>query len=196
MPASSPTPPTLADFESWVDEHTSVLVAFARRRLRDPRIAEETVQETFLAAWRARETFQGRSTLRTWLIGILQRKIVDAIRKESRSVPLTAAEQNLDDLFDEDEHYRTQVHPWAGVPEQDYARQEFRQNLKTCLDSLPVRLAQVFTLREVDGLERDAICQTLSVSSSNYWVMLHRARLKLRECLESRWFGAVREESP
>jgi RNA polymerase sigma-70 factor (ECF subfamily) len=195
VPSSSQTLPTLTEFESWVDDYTPALVAFAHRRLRDLRLAEDAVQETFLAAWSHRHAFEGRSTVRTWLTGILRRKVVDTIRRENRLPPLLPDEQNLDEIFDTEEHYRFQTLPWVGIPDQDYARREFRQNLRTCLDDLPPRLAQVFTLREVDGLAKSEICSTLKISSSNYWVMLHRARMKLRNCLESLWLRVLPEGS-
>ncbi len=195
-PASGKTavrPPDLVDFDAWVDTHALAMAAYARRALRDARLAEDAVQETFLAAWRSRAPFEGRSAVRTWLFGILRRKIVDAIRKESRRESFEDKDRTVDDLFDDEDHYRSTVLPWNGSPERDYERREFWRSFRTCLDGLPKRLAQTFTLREVDGLGSDEICRALGVSSSNYWVMLHRARVKLRDCIQHSWYGLMPE---
>ena len=181
--------PTLADFEAWVDAHAPALVSYARRTMRDQRLAEDAVQETFLAAWRGRAPFEGRSAVRTWLFGILRRKIVDAIRKESRRETHEDRDQTIDDLFDDEDHYRAAILPWSGSPDRDYERREFWQSFKACLERLPERLARTFSLREVEGLESAEICRILGISNSNYWVMLHRARMQLRDCLQDRWYG-------
>lgn len=166
---------------------------YALMRLRDPDSAEEVVQETFLAGLKARERFSGRSTERTWLVGILKHKIVDLIRKRTRERPSHDgdASETLDtleqDLFDKSGHWKHGPANWLVDPDAVNQRSEFRGVFSSCLDDLPPRLANAFALRELDSATSAEICKALDITETNLWVMLHRARLKLRGCLEINW---------
>lgn len=177
--------------EQWLDEYGDYLYRYALARLRDSSIAEEAVQETFLAAWKNRKSFKGGATLRTWLTGILKYKIVDEIRKRTRERALLVpedGEETLDDLFDKLGHAKSPANIWHGDPSKDFERVEFWACFHSCLSKLPQKLADAFVMREVDGLASNEICKDLGLTSTNYWVIIHRARLKLRECLEKNWF--------
>ncbi len=183
------------DPQRWLDEHGDSLYRYALLRLRNPEAAEDAVQETLVAAFHARERFTGKSSVRTWLIGILKHKIIDSIRKAARERPVS--ELNEEDretaerLFDEQGHWRSSAAPsdWGAGPREALERKEFMQALEQCMSKLPERLAAVFALRELEQMETEEICNVLSISPTNLWVMLHRARLRLRECLEVNWFG-------
>jgi RNA polymerase sigma-70 factor (ECF subfamily) len=179
--------------ESWVENYGDFLYRFALSRVKDPAVAEDLVQETFLAALRARENFKGRSAGRTWLIAILKHKIVDYIRKKIRE-PSTDKIETLSDSAESDFDARGewQVRPskWAINPGKIYEQKEFMDVLYRCLAELPSRLAQAFMLREIDGLGTEEICKELDITATNSWVMLYRARMSLRHCLESKWLGA------
>lgn len=158
-------------------------------------MAEDLVQETLIGALRAREHFAGKSSERTWLIGILKHKLVDHWRKRMREVPLevVAAEEDPDQLlqrlFDasDKDHWRARPSIWAD-PHAALQDQQFWDVLSACLAGLPPAQAQAFSLCEIDGLEGTEACKVLAVAPTNLWVMLHRARLRLRQCLELNWF--------
>jgi len=185
------------DPEHWVDQHGDYLFRYALLRLRDPELAEDVVQEIFLAALQAREKFSGRSSERTWLVGILKHKIVDHIRKASRERPFSDIESSADaadtlhpmeKLFDEKGKWKVAPIEWTG-PNTVLERKEFWEVFERCLSDLPARLCDAFSLREMDGLSTEEVCNVLHVSATNFWVMLHRARMRLRRCLEINWFG-------
>jgi RNA polymerase sigma-70 factor, ECF subfamily len=184
----------------WVDRHGDYLYAFAFSRVHEETIAEDLVQETLLAALQARNAFSGKSNERTWLTGILKHKIIDHFRRASRQVDLTDEEKDMssyDYLFERDDewngHWNNNLAPiqWSSTPEAVLERSEFRGIVTHCLGELPERAANAFALREMEGLEAKEICDVLMISLSNYWVLMHRARLHLRRCLEFNWFRKV-----
>lgn len=184
----------------WVDEHGDCLFRFALVRLRDESLAEDLVQETLLAAIQSLNSYVGKSTERTWLISILKHKIIDYYRKSSKQIQLTEEDLDLsgfDHIFQRtdgwDGHWRIPLRPieMTETPEQTLERAEFWEVLQGCLSALPVRVANVFTLREIDGLTSAEICQVLSLSANNFWVIMHRARMQLRTCIEFKWFRTI-----
>lgn len=187
----------LSDPEEWVEQHGDYLFRCALLRVRDRVVAEDLVQETFLAALQARDRFAGQSSERSWMVGILKHKIVDRFRKDIRERPAedqAALEQGPEDdgSFDGDGHWKldqTVPMDWPDHPGRVLERKQFWEALGRCVGKLPPNMAQVFTLREVDEVESDAICEMLNISSSNLWVLLHRARKHLRQCLEANFFG-------
>ncbi|PWU13589.1 MAG: RNA polymerase subunit sigma [Verrucomicrobia bacterium] len=197
-PEPGPKPASgLSDPERWVDEHGDYLFKFALVRLRDPVKAEDAVQEAFLAALKSGHPFEGRSVERTWLAGILKNKIFDHYRKAGR-------ETNFTDL----EFYRGEegdpfvaggvgkggwIHElgpqeWPN-PGESLDNDLFWKTYQDCSSKLPQKVAAAFNLRELDGMESKEICALLGISDNNLWVMLHRARMALRQCLETNWFG-------
>lgn len=177
-----------------LDRHRPRLLRFAKLHLHDPASAEDAVQETLLAALQSAGSFTGQSSVGTWLVGILKHKVVDTIRRTSRERPLElgADEVSLEDLgalFQDDGHFLDKPADW-GDPEAALTQRRFFEALERCLQDLPKNTARVFTMREVTGLECEEICKELGISSTNCWVLLYRARLRLRTCLEQRWFGA------
>jgi len=180
-------PATAADIEI----HRPYLLRYARLHLANPAQAEDVVQETLLAALEGGERYSGRSTLRTWLTGILKHKIIDQIRRASREQPLVDDERSeaeaVDALFAADGHWREFPQDWDN-PETALDNGRFWKAFELCLQRLPARTAQVFRMREVMELPTEDICKALDISATNCWVMLHRARLVLRECLQLTWF--------
>lgn len=181
----------------WVDEHGDCLFRFALMRLRDESLAEDMVQETLLAAFQSLKSYGGKSSERTWLIGILKHKIIDYYRKNSKL--MQPADEDMDltgvnKFFERDDewngHWQVKLRPVeiTETPEQVLERAEFWEVMQNCLSGLPVRVASVFTLREMDGLTSEEICEVLSLSANNFWVIMHRARMQLRRCVEIKWF--------
>jgi len=168
------------------------LLKFALLQLRNPTWAEDAVSETLLAALEKPQSFGGRSQLKSWLIGILKHKLVDQIRRQTKEMSTSSSEdedEGLEDqLFGQDGHWRNAPQDW-GNPEQNLHQVEFFRVLEACVENLPGQQGRLFMMREWLELETDEICKQLTITPTNLWVMLHRARLKLRECLEVRWFN-------
>jgi RNA polymerase sigma-70 factor (ECF subfamily) len=181
----------LAELES----HRRALLRYAMAQLRDESHAEDCVQETIEAAIRNAGRFGGNSAVRTWLIGILKHKILDHFRRASRERPLPVEDEtsldDLDALFKDDGHYLERPAAWAD-PEQALTQREFFEVLEACMDKLPKNTALVFKLREIMGIEVEEICKELSITANNCWVLIYRARMALRACLEQRWFMSAR----
>lgn len=182
------------DFQTELARHRSYLLRVARLQLRDAALAEDVVQDTLTAALTGRAGFTGKSSLKTWLTDILKHKIVDAIRHRQRE-PMAAStlddEADLDDfegLFKVNGAWQSPPSDW-GDPEEAASRQEFMVVLDFCLDKLPPKTARVFMMREVMELTTEEICKELAITANNLWVILYRARMSLRECLELNWFA-------
>ncbi len=189
-----------ADPSEWVDLHGDHLYRYALLRLRDAALAEDVVQETLLAALQSRRDFEGRSAERTWLTGILKHKLVDHFRRASRQVcasPDEGEEFGHDELFRREGEWRGHFAPdrapveWLATPAELLEQGEFWGTFRRCLSPLPARLASAFTLREMEGMASEEICEVLGINVNNLWVMLHRARMHLRRCLELNWFAGV-----
>jgi len=182
--------PDRDEAESWVDRYGEILYRFALVRVKNPDIAEDLVQETFLAALRGRENFQGRSSLKSWLVAILKHKIVDHIRKSVKEKVLENFDSLADQVetnFDDRGKWKFRPQNWTVDPVKLYQQKEFMDILYQCLAQLRGRQAEVFMLREVDGLSTEELCKELNITATNSWVMLYRARMGLRLCLEENW---------
>jgi RNA polymerase sigma-70 factor (ECF subfamily) len=175
------------NFRARVEAERPYLLRYASLQLRDPQAAEDAVQETLLAALAGEASFQGRANLRTWLTGILKHKIIDAIRKGSRELPAASAEE-FDALFDERGHWIDMPTAWSD-PDAALDQKRFFAALELCLGRLPQKTAQTFMMREHLGLDTGEICKELAITSTHCWVLLYRARMALRECLQKEWFG-------
>jgi len=180
----------------WVDEFGDYLFRYAVARVRNEALAEDLVQETFLAAIRGQERFSGRSSVKTWLTGILKHKIIDHYRKAYREPlisDLSPLDEAQDKQFNEWGHWlMNDVVPprkWKDEQIENLDRKEFWVYFKKCADELPERIRNVFIMRELDGADSSDICEVLGISSQNYWTIMHRARSALRHCLERTWFA-------
>ena len=182
----------MSDFAQQIERLRPQLLRFARAQLRNDAWAEDAVSETLLAALERPLSFGGQSQLKTWLIGILKHKVVDQLRRHTREATILVGQddEDLDDaLFQADGHWRDPPQDW-GDPDAACSRKQFFEVLELCCESLPPVQARVFTMREWLVRGSDEICAELAITSSNLWVLLHRARLRLRDCLQLRWFNA------
>ena len=175
------------DAIDWLDDHGDELFRFAMARVNRKDVAEELVQETFLAAVAKRDQFRGEAKVKTWLIGILRRKIVDYYRKRQRGVQYVPEADDLAAFFSPHGHIKN-VSKWSGDPSKQMENREFWETFQQCMKKLRTPWAEVFTLRVMDGMTTSDICESLEISESNLSVRLHRARLALRDCLERNWF--------
>lgn len=179
-----------------LEEHRPVLLKFAMLQLHNEVHAEDAVQETILAAIQGAERFAGGSSVRTWLIGILKNKIIDQIRRTTRERAPEPADDDaslaeVDAMFDERGSHVEKPAKW-GSPEQALSQREFFEVLEKCMEGLPGNTARVFMMREVMGLDTGEICNELGISATNCGVLLYRARMGLRACLDQRWFASRR----
>lgn len=185
------------DPTEWLDLYGDYLYRYAMFRLRNATAAEDIVQETLLSALQSRARYRGQSQEKTWLIGILKHKILDHFRKLGKSREISEADyQSDDDYYPFDTtgkwvgHWVTEQAPrdWQVDAAAGLEQKEFWEVFNRCVSELPEKTAIAFTLREIDGLSSEEICDVLNLSPNNLWVMLHRARLKLRSLLEIHWF--------
>lgn len=186
------------DPETWVDQYGDYLYRFALSRIKDQAVAEDLVQETFMAALRGRKNFKGRSAVKTWLSAILKHKIVDYLRKKTREHVINDTDtitETVDGFFHKNGSWKIRPGKWNLDPSKVYEQREFMDTLFKCLSELPDRLSKIFMLREMEGYSTKEICNALEISSTNSWVMLYRARTFLRRCLERFWFNRIKEEN-
>lgn len=180
----------LGDPTQWVDRCGDALLQYAVTRVGDRETAEDLVQETFLAAFKARRDFDGRAAFSTWLIAILRRKIIDHYRKEART--LATAEAEIDEVapqFDKAGHWTVPPAKWGSAGANHAENSEFWEVVRHCLTGLPRHLAQAFELRELGLASVQEASEIAGISPRNLSVRLHRSRLLLRDCLQSHWFN-------
>lgn len=181
-------------FEQQLIDCRQYLLRFARLQLRNDTWAEDAVSETVLAALAKPQAFANRSQLKTWLVGILKHKVIDALRQHRREVNglSTTEDDDTDPLdhigFKADGHFAQVPANW-GNPEQQVSSRQFFEVLNACANKLPPTQGRLFLMREWLELSSDEICKELDLTPTNLYVQLHRARLRLRECLELNWFA-------
>ena len=184
----------MSDFAQAVQALRPQLMRYARSQLRNEAWAEDAVSETLLAALEKPQAFAGGSQLKTWLVGILKHKLVDQLRRQAREATVLDRDDQEDPdlhLFDASGHWRELPIEWADHPEAALDQRQFLAVLDACVEQLPDTQGRVFMMREWLELDSDEICKALAISSTNLWVLLHRARLRLRDCLQLRWFGPL-----
>lgn len=181
-------------FAAEIETHRRYLMRVAQLQLRDADAAQDVVQDTIVAALAGAARFDGRSSVRTWLTGILKHKIVDAIRHRQKApLPLTTIDDEtsideFDGLFGADGRWDPPPSDW-GDPEAALAQRQFFDVMELCLEKLPPQAGRAFMMREVMELETQEICKELAITANNLWVILYRARMALRACLEKQWFA-------
>lgn len=173
--------------ESWVDDHADAMYRFALRRVKDQHAIEDILQETFLSALKAQESFRGDSEVRTWLIAILRLKIVDYYRKQSKDKKIEDAriEQSMTCNLNRTD----KLTEWNVSPSNTLESQEFWAAFYSCVSRLPETLSQAYLMKEIDGCASTTICETLNISPENLAVRIFRARAALRDCLDANWFA-------
>jgi RNA polymerase sigma-70 factor (ECF subfamily) len=174
----------------WVEAYGDYLFRYANVRLRNANASEEVVQETFLNGVKYQQQYSGAGTERAWLLGILKRKIVDYVRKRNRQAKVGQYEDDHDptnQLFDAKGNWNKKSIPWSTLPDQKMESSELWDVVRECMTHLPAGQADVFTLSVMEDMDSDEVCETLSISPSNLWVRMHRARLGLAKCVGSKW---------
>jgi RNA polymerase sigma-70 factor (TIGR02943 family) len=189
----------MLDPDQWITRYSDYLFSIAILKTRSKETAQDLVQETFLSAYKALDTFKGNSSEKTWLTAILHNKIIDYYRKKDllrdASGYLNDSDESFSATFFEDDarrkgHWKREAFPdvWEKDASDAIQRKEFFAVLQACIAKLPVKLVPVFIAKVMDEENADVICKELNITSSNYWVMLHRAKVLMRSCLETNWF--------
>lgn len=182
----------LSDPKQWVDLYADDLYAYALKMIPDPSQAENLLQETFLAALQSRNSFKGNSSEKTWLISILRHKITDHIRRKYKEIPVTdlaAEDASIDGFFDKiSQALPKSPGTWEIRPDQVLEKDDFWMAFEDCLKRLPPKTAEAFSLSEMEEMRSKEICKVLNVTATNLWSLLHRARVQLRQCLQTKWF--------
>jgi RNA polymerase sigma-70 factor (ECF subfamily) len=180
----------------WVDQYGDALFHFAIARVKNREVAEDLVQDTFLAAVQSQERFKGHSSEKTWLFGILKHKVIDHYRKTKATMyaqNILDDPGNLEAFFNAKGGWQIRPAHWRTNPGKTQEIKEFLDHFYRCLSVLPQRTADAFVYREVDGLSTEEICKHLDITATNCWVLLYRARMLLRKCLEIVGFGRQQE---
>lgn len=192
MPAAA-TSDKHALFTEWVQKHTSELLRFARNRVKDPAVADDLVQLALVSAWETMDRFAGDSSPRTWLFAILKHKLADHYRKVYREgIKVSGTDTMGDDpsetLFVPNGHWHAEHRPQSeeDVFQEDDENEKLDRALRHCLDALPENWRSVVEMKYLHDKDSDAIREAMGLSEANYWQQVHRAKLKLRACIEGR----------
>lgn len=178
--------PIEVDATKWVDSYGDALFAFAVSRLRDRNLAEEAVQETFLSALKSIDQFRQTGTEGAWLMGILKRKVIDQARSQAKQPATLGNDPVVSALFDKRGNWSKSAKANGSMRLDSIERDEFKVVFHECLEKLPPTQASTFWLREVQQENAEDVCKALEISTSNLWVLMHRARLALAECMKIR----------
>lgn len=183
-------PDTLLNPHRWVDTYADALYSYIVHRVNDTGLAEDMVQDTFLSAWKARDSFKGEASEKSWLFAICKNKIIDHYRKKAKDIVQPVPQSSpTDAFFDEADHWTQEDKPvdWGIHYEQTIEGKEFYKVLTHCKKKLQEIQQSVFSMKYLEDLDSTEICKALGISTSNYWVLIHRAKLQLRACLEKNW---------
>lgn len=170
----------------WVNEYADDLYQYTFQRVRDKPTAMDIVQEVFLSAWKNFESYRKDAAIKTWLLSILKNKIIDYYRSTVHS----STGDSGWSYFDSQEHWTEESAPveWNAGQVHKMEQDEFFRILAQCKDKLQQLQKMVFAMKHIDDMKSDEICRLLNITASNYWVIMHRAKVQLRACLEVNWF--------
>jgi len=181
-------------FENWVNEYSDALYSWSFYKTSSRETAEDLVQDTFLAAYNKFESFKGDSQPKTWLFSILNNKIIDHYRLSSKTTKKTvslsedSAYEITEGFFDEAENWKsTAINPVWNQDEELLDNPDFNNVMQFCMDDLPENWRFAVTSKYLTDKKADEICQDLNITVSNYWQIIHRAKLVLKKCLEMKW---------
>jgi len=180
------------DPDQWISNYSDALYSYTLPRVNDTALAEDIVQETFLSAWKARDSFKGEASEKSWLYTICRNKIIDHYRKKAKDITQPMAQNDrTDNYFDDVEHWTGEDKPgdWGIDYQQPIDNKEFYKVLENCKKKLQQLQQSVFVMKYMENLDSAEICKALGITSSNYWVLIHRAKLQLRGCLEKNWIN-------
>lgn len=175
--------------ETWVDRYSDYLYNYTIVRVNDHEVAQDIISDTFLAGLKSKDNFKGEATERTWLISILKRKIIDHYRRTNSNKGKAEVRINYNDTNNEGDWLEEQVEDFSEMNAQEsMENEELGLAILGCLDSINEKQAEIFKLKTIDGIDTETICNEYNITPSNLWVIIHRARKALADCLETNWF--------
>ncbi|EAR13628.1 RNA polymerase sigma-70 factor [Polaribacter irgensii 23-P] len=179
------------DSNKWIDKYADYLYNYSISRVNNSDLAKDLVQETFFAGLKSASNFEGRATERTWLVSILKRKIIDHYRKINSAKGQAEVRMNFYENGENEGSWLEERVPqsWDNSVEKKLENTELKSQLEICMDRLPEKYAMVFKMKTIQEFETAEICKELDITASNLWVILHRARVQLRKCMEDNWFN-------
>ena len=179
------------DPNKWIDKYSDYLFKYTLARVSDYELSKDIVQDTFFSALKSAKNFEGKATERTWLISILKRKIIDYYRKINSKKGKAEVRMNFYNDGDNEGDWLEERVPqtWDNMAEKQLENKELQNQINSCIDKLPEKYAMVFKMRTIQEIDTEVICNELEITSSNLWVIIHRARTQLRRCLEDNWFN-------
>ena len=183
--------PYLLHPDTWVDQYADYLFNYAVTRVSDAEIAKDLVQETFLAGLKSAKNYKGEAAERTWLIAILKRKVIDHYRKINSKKGKAEVRMTYNSNIDSDGDWLEEqvADPFSLLENDEIENEELGLAIQNCIDKLPKKQAQVFKMKTIQGISTEDICNELRINPSNLWVMIHRSRTALMDCLNQNWFN-------
>jgi RNA polymerase sigma-70 factor (ECF subfamily) len=178
--------------DQWVHQYADALYSFTLPRVNDSALAQDIVQETFLSAWKARDSYKGEASEKNWLFTICRNKIIDHYRRKAKDIMVHLDDTSGEDTyFDDHSHWQAGREPadWGNTADEQVDRKEFYQAFEGCRKKLHDAQQSVFVMKYLEDLDSAEICKALGITPSNYWVLIHRAKLQLRSCLEKNWIN-------
>jgi RNA polymerase sigma-70 factor (TIGR02943 family) len=175
----------------WIDNYADYLYNYSISRVNNSDLAKDLVQDTFFAGLKSAKNFQGKASERTWLVSILKRKIIDYYRKINSKKGQSEVRMSFYDDGENEGSWLEERVPqsWDNASEKKIENEELKNQLESCIQKLPEKYAIVFRMKNVQEFETEEICKELGITSSNLWVIIHRARTQLRKCMEDNWFN-------
>mgnify|MGYP003109034119 CR=1 FL=1 len=183
-------PKHLINPDQWIDRYSDYLFNFTVSRVNDREKAKDLVQDTFFAGLKSMKNFKGEASERTWLISILKRKIIDHYRKINSKKGQAEVRMTYNSTEDEGDWLEERIaDPFDKTAQDTLENDELGDAIYNCLDKLPEKQATVFKMKTIEGLETETICNELNITASNLWVIVHRARTAMADCMEKTWFN-------
>ena len=178
------------DPNKWISLYSDYLFNFTISRVNDRDLAKDLVQDTFFAGLKSMKNFKGEASERTWLVSILKRKIIDHYRKinSKKGKAEVRMSYNSDSESEGDWLEERVADPFDKTAEDTLENEELGNAIYNCLDKLPLKQAEVFRKKTIEGLDTETICNELNITASNLWVIIHRARTAMAACMEKNWF--------
>ncbi len=180
----------ILDPNKWIDLYADYLFNYTITRIDDAELAKDIVQETFFSGLKAMKNYRGDASERTWLVSILKRKIIDQYRKMNSKKGKAEIRVSFYEDGDKKGNWLEECVPqhWGNEAEINIESQELGLAINNCVKDLPEKYRMVFKMKTIDNIDTEEICNELSITASNLWVIIHRARLQLRKCMEESWF--------
>ena len=174
---------------TWVARYADYLYNYTIVRVNDHEVAQDLISETFLAGLKSKDNFKGEASERTWLISILKRKIIDHYRKKNSRKGKAEVRMSYSDEDAQGDWLEERIEDrFDKTAEDTLENEELGLAILICLDRLNEKQATIFKMKTIDGFDTEAICNEFNITPSNLWVIIHRARKSMADCLETNWF--------